>query len=59
MEINMQNINYISLEQAIDIHKKTVRYSGGGIYGAFDTGRLESVLEHIKMMIIIRILLIN
>lgn len=42
------NINYITLEQAIDIHQKTVKYSGGGTYGQFDTGRLESVLEHIK-----------
>lgn len=42
------NINYITLEQAIDIHQKTVQYSGGGTYGQFDTGRLESVLEHIK-----------
>lgn len=24
------NINYITLEQAIDIHQKTVKYSGGG-----------------------------
>lgn len=44
----MMNINYITLEQAIDIHQKTVQYSGGGTYGQFDTGRLESVLEHIK-----------
>lgn len=44
----MTDINYINLEQAVDIHRKTVRYSGGGTYGQFDIGRLESVLEHIK-----------
>lgn len=44
----MTGINYITLEQAIDIHRKTVHYSGGGAYGHFDLGRLESVLQHIQ-----------
>ncbi len=44
----MLGINYITLEQAIDIYKKTVHYSGGGAYGHFDLGRLESVLQHIQ-----------
>ena len=44
----MTGINYITLEQAIDIHKKTVQYSGGGAYGHFDLGRLDSVLQHIQ-----------
>lgn len=44
----MDGINYITLEQAIEIHKKTVHYSGGGAYGHFDLGRLESVLHHIQ-----------
>lgn len=41
-------IIYITLEQAIGIHKKTVKYSGGGALGHFDLGRLESVLQHIQ-----------
>lgn len=44
----MADINYLTLEQAIEIHRKTVQYSGGGSYGHFDLGRLESVLEHIQ-----------
>lgn len=44
----MDGMNYITIEQAIDIHRKTVQYSGGGALGQFDLGRLESVLEHIK-----------
>ncbi len=44
----MSGINYITLEQAIDIHSKTVQYSGGGAYGHFDLGKLESVLQHIQ-----------
>ena len=44
----MSGINYITPEQAIDIHQKTVKYSGGGAYGHFDLGRLESFLQHIK-----------
>ena len=44
----MDSINYITIEQALDIHAKTVKYSGGGALGHFDLGRLESVLEHIQ-----------
>ncbi|HPA57131.1 MAG TPA: type II toxin-antitoxin system death-on-curing family toxin [bacterium] len=40
--------NYITLEQALDIHSKTVDISGGGEKGVLDKGRLESVLEHIQ-----------
>lgn len=39
---------YLTLEQAIDIHAKTVEVSGGGAQGALDTGRLECVLCHIQ-----------
>jgi len=39
---------YLSIEQAIAIHKKTVEISGGGSDGVLDSGRLESVLEHIQ-----------
>jgi death on curing protein len=41
-------IIYLTLEQAIAIHAKTVEISGGGSQGALDTGRLESVLCHIQ-----------
>lgn len=44
----MDKVNYVSLEQAIDIHAKTIKYSGGGALGHFDLGRLESVLIHIQ-----------
>lgn len=39
---------YITIENAIEIHRKTVEVSGGGTLGHLDIGRLESVLEHIK-----------
>ena len=41
-------IIYISNEQAIDTHKKTIEYSGGGDYGIINIGYLESALEHIQ-----------
>ena len=44
----MQGIVYITLEQAEQIHKKTIQYSGGGTYEHFDMGRLESVLLNIQ-----------
>ena len=45
----MDGINYITIEQAIEIHAKTVQYSGGGAFGHFDLRRLESVLENIQI----------
>ena len=44
----MTGINYITLEQAVSIHSKTIEYSGGGTLGHFDLGRLESVLNNIQ-----------
>lgn len=44
----MDEIKYISIDEAIEIHRLTVKNSGGGSYGSLDLGRLESVLEHIK-----------
>ncbi len=41
-------ITYLTLEQAVEVHRKTVEISGGGAIGHLDMGRLESVLEHIK-----------
>lgn len=41
-------IVYLTIEQAIEIHEKTVEVSGGGTLEHLDTGRLESVLEHIQ-----------
>ena len=42
------SIQYITIEQAIETHKKTIQYSGGGLEGQLNIGQLESVLEHIK-----------
>ncbi len=39
---------YISLEQAIEVHGKTVEVSGGGAMGQLNVGQLDSVLEHIQ-----------
>lgn len=44
----MMAVVYITLEQAIETHLKTVDVSGGGELGQLDMGRLESVLEHIR-----------
>jgi death on curing protein len=41
-------IIYLTLEQAMETHSKTVAISGGGSQGVLDTGRLESVLFHIQ-----------
>ena len=39
---------YINIEQAKEIHRKTVEVSGGGDDGILDIGKLESVLDHFQ-----------
>lgn len=39
---------YVTLEQAIEIHRKTVDVSGGGALGILESGKLDAVLEHIQ-----------
>jgi len=41
-------LTYLTLEQAIETHAKTVEVSGGGTLGHLDLGKLESVLQHIQ-----------
>ncbi len=41
-------IIYPTIDQAIEVHQKTVEVGGGGVLGHLDMGRLESVLTHIK-----------
>jgi len=41
-------ITYLTLEQAIEVHRKTVEVSGGGAMGHLDLGKLDSVLTHIQ-----------
>ncbi|MBP1673663.1 MAG: death-on-curing family protein [Bacteroidetes bacterium] len=39
---------YIDIDQAIEIHQKTIEVSGGGDEGILEIGKLESVLENIQ-----------
>lgn len=39
---------YLTLEQAIDTHAKTVEVSGGGTLGHLELGKLDSVLQNIQ-----------
>ena len=39
---------YLTLDQAVDIHRITVEVSGGGALGILDTGKLDSVLCHMQ-----------
>jgi death on curing protein len=41
-------IIYLTLNQAVAVHVKTIEASGGGTHGQLDTGKLASVLEHIQ-----------
>jgi len=42
------SIIYLTLEHAVEVHRKTVEVSGGGALGYLDLGRLESVLQHMQ-----------
>jgi death-on-curing protein len=42
------DIIYLTIEQAIEVHRKTVECSGGGSIGQLDVGMLEGVLQHIQ-----------
>ena len=39
---------YMTIEQAVDVHAKTIEVSGGGVLGQVNIGLLESVLSHIQ-----------
>lgn len=39
---------YLTLEQAVEIHRKTVNVSGGGSLGHLEISKLDAVLEHIQ-----------
>jgi death on curing protein len=41
-------ICYLTLDQAIEVHQKTVEISGGGAMGHLELGKLDSVLTHIQ-----------
>ena len=41
-------MNYLSIDEALDVHTKTIDYSKGGTYGALELGKLESVLANIQ-----------
>lgn len=41
-------VTYLTLDQAVDVHRKTVKVSGGGALGHLDLGVLEGVLAHIQ-----------
>lgn len=39
---------YLDLEQAVEVHRKTVEISGGGALGHLEIGKLDSVLQNIR-----------
>ena len=44
----MDGIMYLTIDQAIETHSKTINKSGGGAQGHLDVGKLESVLQNIQ-----------
>lgn len=44
----MNGYTYISIDETMEIHKRTVVNSGGGLTECIDQNRLDSVLHHIQ-----------
>jgi len=44
----MHSYSYITIEEAVEIHRKTVENSGGGMIQCLDINKLDSVLQHIQ-----------
>lgn len=44
----MSSYSYITIEEALSIHLKTVENSGGGLTQCIDSRKLESILCHIQ-----------
>jgi death-on-curing protein len=44
----MMPVLYLTIEQAVEVHRKTVEVSGGGALGHLELGKLDSVLQHIQ-----------
>lgn len=42
------NLIYPTLDQAIEVHRKTVEITGGGSTGLLEVAKLDSVLQHIQ-----------
>lgn len=43
-----EGLKYITLEEAIDIHRRTIQHSGGGTHASLNLGQLDSLLQHIQ-----------
>lgn len=43
-----EELRYITLDEAVEIHEKTIRHSGGGTHAHLNLGQLESLLQHIQ-----------
>ncbi len=41
-------LHYLSLEDVLELHSKTVEISGGGTSEILNLGQIQSILEHIK-----------
>ena len=41
-------LKYISLDEALEVHKLTIENSGGGLLGQLEIGKLDSVLSNIQ-----------
>ena len=41
-------LKYITLKEALEIHKLTIEYSDGGLTNALNIGQLDSILSHIQ-----------
>lgn len=46
--MNNKDIKYITYAEVLDVYAKTIKYSGGGLSGVLDRGKIESFLEFVQ-----------
>lgn len=44
----MENVIYITIEEALGVYRKTIECSGGGMEGVIDDGKLKAALDFVQ-----------
>ena len=46
--MNNENIKYITYDEVLDVYIKTIKYSGGGLSGILDKGKIKSIIVFVQ-----------
>lgn len=43
-----EEIKYVTYDEVLDVYDKTIKYSGGGLSGVLDSGKIESIIAFVQ-----------